>query len=121
MVDKILETDREVTLEYVDIEGDNNFEIAKHENVLIDLIEQKRAADMSDKVNYSIFLIKRTQSLSTFIFQICPMCSKFYSQDVLFEEFQEHVEAHFRSDDSNEMVQRSIDNFELVSHTVGNF
>jgi hypothetical protein len=50
MVDKNLETDREVTLEYVDIEGDTNFEIAKHENVLIDLIEQKRAADMSDKV-----------------------------------------------------------------------
>ena len=50
MVDKNLETDREVTLEYVDIENDNNFEIAKHENVLIDLIEQKRAADLSDKV-----------------------------------------------------------------------
>lgn len=49
MVDKNLETDREVTLEYVDIE-ETNFEIAKHENVLIDLIEQKRAADMSDKV-----------------------------------------------------------------------
>lgn len=50
MVDKNLETDREVTLEYVDIENDTNFEISKHENVLIDLIEQKRAADLSDKV-----------------------------------------------------------------------
>ena len=49
MVDKNLETDREVTLEYENID-DNNFEIPKHENVLIDLIEQKRAADMSDKV-----------------------------------------------------------------------
>lgn len=50
MVDKNSETDREVTLEYIDIEGDNTFEIAKHENVLIDLIEEKRAADMSNKV-----------------------------------------------------------------------
>jgi hypothetical protein len=49
MVDKNLETDREVTLEYEGVD-DSNFEIAKHENVLIDLIEQKRAADMSEKV-----------------------------------------------------------------------
>lgn len=49
------------------------------------------------------------------------MCNKFYTQDVMFEEFQEHVESHFRDDSSSEMVQRSIDNFELVSHTVGNF
>lgn len=46
------------------------------------------------------------------------MCGKFYKQDILFEEFQEHVESHFR-DESAEM---SLDhNFELVSHSVGNF
>jgi hypothetical protein len=47
------------------------------------------------------------------------MCGKFYTQDILFEEFQEHVESHFRDDTSD--IQRSLENFELVSHTVGNF
>lgn len=47
------------------------------------------------------------------------MCSKFYTQDILFEEFQEHVESHFRDDD---MELRDIDhNFELVSNSIGNF
>lgn len=46
MVDKILETDRETTLD-----SPINFEISKHETALIDLIEQRRAADRSDKVN----------------------------------------------------------------------
>jgi hypothetical protein len=51
MVDKELETDRDVALE-LEIEADatNNFEITKHETVLIDLIEQKRAADAAEKV-----------------------------------------------------------------------
>lgn len=58
MVDKILETDREATIDF-ELEIDppnNNFEIPKHENVLIDLIEQKRAADRADKVNLSFKL-----------------------------------------------------------------
>lgn len=53
MVDKNLETDREATLEYERHDTDvpnHNFDISKHEKVLIDLIEQKRAADISDKV-----------------------------------------------------------------------
>lgn len=56
MVDKNLETDREVTTDYA-LEIDppnNNFEISKHDNVLIDLIEQKRAADRTDKVNQAL-------------------------------------------------------------------
>lgn len=52
MVDKNLETDRELAIDF-EIETEttnNNFEIPKYENVLIDLIEQKRAADRADKV-----------------------------------------------------------------------
>lgn len=45
------------------------------------------------------------------------MCSKFYTRDILFEEFQEHVESHFRDDIESEQLSE----FELVSHTVGNF
>lgn len=58
MVDKILETDRELTLDYeLDIGSpNNNFEIGNHENVLIDLIEQKRAADLSDKARRALQL-----------------------------------------------------------------
>jgi len=78
----------------------NNIEISKSDNVQIDLTEQKRAADKADK--------------------ICPMCGKFYTQEILFEEFQEHVESHFRDD--SDLEQLSIDHaFELVSHSVGNF
>lgn len=52
MVDKNLETDRKMTLDY-DREADSpiNFEIAKHA-VFVDLIEQKRAADRLDKVSH---------------------------------------------------------------------
>jgi hypothetical protein len=116
MVDKNLETDREVTLEYEAVD-DSNFEIAKHENVLIDLIEQKRAADMSEKVRR--WKVGNEKLTNQMFIQICPMCGKFYTQDILFEEFQEHVESHFRDDTSD--IQRSLENFELVSHTVGNF
>lgn len=48
------------------------------------------------------------------------MCSKFYTQDILFEEFQEHVESHFR--DESDIELHSLEkNFEMVSHSVGNF
>lgn len=54
MVDKSLETDRDLTLEF-EMDHDapnNNFELTgnKHENILDDLLEQKKAADMADKV-----------------------------------------------------------------------
>lgn len=55
MVDKILETDREEASDYDrETESPSNFEISKHETVLIDLIEQKRAADRSDKVRSAL-------------------------------------------------------------------
>lgn len=59
MVDKNLETDRELTLDFELEIGSphNNFEIGKHENVLIDLIEEKRAADLADKVRNFFQLI----------------------------------------------------------------
>jgi hypothetical protein len=48
------------------------------------------------------------------------MCGKFYTQNILFEEFQEHVESHFRDD--GDIEQLSLEhNFELVSQSVGNF
>lgn len=48
------------------------------------------------------------------------MCGKFYATSILFEEFQDHVESHFRDD--SDIEQHSLDtNFELVSHSVGNF
>jgi hypothetical protein len=70
MVDKNLETDRDLTLEYeLEVETpNNNFEIAKHENVLIDLIEQKRAADLSDKV-------RTVEQREAFIHKLSPFRS----------------------------------------------
>lgn len=55
MVDKNLETDREVTIEYeLEIEPANNFEVPRHEKELLDLIDQKRAADLAEKVGCAI-------------------------------------------------------------------
>lgn len=55
MVDKSLETDRHLTLEFeMDHHDNNNFETnitdIKRDNLLDNLIEQKKAADMNDKV-----------------------------------------------------------------------
>lgn len=50
MVDKNLETDREMTIEYELKIETASFEAPKNEKELIDLIEQKRAADLADKV-----------------------------------------------------------------------
>lgn len=57
MVDKSLETERDLTLEFSladhrDSPDNNNIncETAKHENVLADLIEKKKVADLSEKV-----------------------------------------------------------------------
>ncbi|GAB0093600.1 uncharacterized protein DMENIID0001_087640 [Sergentomyia squamirostris] len=60
----------------------------------IDLLEQKRLADVLDKM--------------------CPMCGKIYSTTSRFEEFQEHVESHFV--DENEMELSLDRNFEIVSN-----
>jgi len=68
---------------------------AKH----IDFLESKRQADARDKM--------------------CPMCGKIYSNECTFDEFQEHVEAHFIDDTEADLT--SMDRFEMISHTVGNF
>lgn len=52
MTDKMIMTDRDLTLEFF-VDQDplvNNFETIKNEKVLADLIEKKKEADMSDKV-----------------------------------------------------------------------
>ncbi|KAG5671112.1 hypothetical protein PVAND_001326 [Polypedilum vanderplanki] len=101
MIDKSLETERDlVTLDFLvdqDSPNNNNFDITKRDHVLVDLIEKKKA-DLAEK--------------------ICPMCGKFYKQNILFEEFLEHVESHFSGSDSELSLEH---NFELVSHSVGNF
>lgn len=61
MVDKNLETDRELMLEFeIEQEVPHNYEIGKTEHTLIDLIEQKRAADKAEKVKF-IFIPKLHQ------------------------------------------------------------
>lgn len=67
--------------------------------VHFDLLEQKRIADAVDKM--------------------CPMCAKLYSSTTTFDTFKEHVESHFVDDTE---IDNGLDNnFELVSHTVGDF
>lgn len=51
--------------------------------------------------------------------KMCPMCGKIYVKNIPFDEFQEHVEAHFIDDTELDM---SLDRtFEYISQTVGNF
>lgn len=61
MVDKSLETEREITLEFdMDIPNNNivnnNFETnatdGKHDKILDNLLEEKKAADLADKVRF---------------------------------------------------------------------
>lgn len=67
---------------------------------LIDLMSQKYALENSERM--------------------CPMCGKLFKATTTFSEFQEHVESHFIDDSDTDY--NSIDrNFEIVSHTVGDF
>jgi hypothetical protein len=64
----------------------------------VDLMTAKREADHKDKM--------------------CPLCGKTYSNNVLFDTFQEHVESHFMDENTELNLER---NFEVISHSVGNF
>lgn len=67
---------------------------------LIDFLDQKRRADLLEKT--------------------CPMCAKIYTNGESFDDFQEHVESHFI--DESDLLDASLEkNFEMVSHTVGDF
>lgn len=67
---------------------------------IIDFLEQKRRADSLEKT--------------------CPMCAKIYNNSESFDDFQEHVESHFI--DESDLLDASLEkNFEMVSHTVGDF
>lgn len=52
---------------------------------------------------------------------MCPMCGKIYGSQVAFESFCEHVEEHFRDDSIQDIDQSLEHNFEMISHTVGDF
>lgn len=101
--DKSLSTDDELKLENVPLTSDDenttttNIEIEEERN--IDFVNKKRLADCSEKM--------------------CPMCGKIYEKTSTFDEFQDHVESHFI--DTSE-VDFSIErNFEIISHSVGDF
>uniref|UniRef100_A0A182MKP5 UBZ1-type domain-containing protein n=1 Tax=Anopheles culicifacies TaxID=139723 RepID=A0A182MKP5_9DIPT len=52
--------------------------------------------------------------------KICPMCGVLYGQDMVFEEFQTHVESHFLHD--GELDELSLERaYEYTSQTVGDF
>lgn len=109
--DKSLSTDdEELKLENVPLTDDENTttrtttttttttkEIDEERNIDFDI--KKRLADCLEKM--------------------CPMCGKIYEKTSTFDEFQDHVESHFI--DASE-VDFSIErNFEIISHTVGDF
>lgn len=99
--DKSLSTDDELKLENVPLTDDEHttttVEIEEERN--IDFVNQKRLADGLEKM--------------------CPMCGKLYEKTSTFDEFQDHVESHFI--DASE-VDFSIErNFEIISHSVGDF
>ena len=53
--------------------------------------------------------------------KVCPICGGIYGQNVVFEDFQQHVETHFISDSDGEHEMSLERNFEFVQHSVGNF
>lgn len=96
MVDKSVETD-----ELLDLDDDSSqasdADSATNQQIVIDFSEQIKLASASAKV--------------------CPMCGNLFDHGVTFEKFQEHVESHFLDND----VERNPLDFEMVSHSLGNF
>uniref|UniRef100_A0A182W478 Zn-C2H2_12 domain-containing protein n=1 Tax=Anopheles minimus TaxID=112268 RepID=A0A182W478_9DIPT len=72
---------------------------------------------MFDKVSMNLLQEKlRANGMK----KICPMCGVLYGQDMVFEEFQTHVESHFLHD--GEMDELSLERaYEYTSQTVGDF
>lgn len=64
----------------------------------IDIVQQKRIADAMDKM--------------------CPMCGKIYANNLSFEVFQDHVEAHFIDDTELDLNEKY---FEFIGNTVAPF
>nr|XP_013097302.1 unnamed protein product [Stomoxys calcitrans] len=124
MADKSLETDESLTdSKYVNTHHiDCNIEAAKVSNGLgvsstSSTMQQQPQQQISQKNHLNIL---QEKILADEANKMCPMCGKVYNCDVTFESFCEHVEEHFR-DDSIDLVHSMDNNFELISHTVGNF
>lgn len=101
--DKSLSTDDELKLENVPLTDDENTTTTATKE-----IEEERNIDIGNK-----------KRLADFLEKMCPMCGKIYEKTSTFDEFQDHVESHFI--DASE-VDFSIErNFEIISHSVGDF
>lgn len=109
--DKSLETDDSLIEDYknivaltpqnsTDIQLNQSINDTKYKDDNIEIINQKILADEMDKM--------------------CPLCGKIYSSEVTFNDFQHHVETHF-IDDEDLDPSHAERNFEMISHTVGDF
>lgn len=98
MIDKNVETDDLLDLDDDDSSLASDLDSTANQQIVIDFSEQ----------------IKRAGSVE----KVCPMCGNLFDGGVSFEKFQEHVESHFLD---NSDAERNPLDFELVSHSLGNF
>jgi Autophagy receptor zinc finger-C2H2 domain len=82
-----------------------------------DMEDVKKLEDHSDQSTIDLTAAKREADHSE---KMCPLCGKIYSSNIMFDTFQEHVESHFV--DELPSTELSLErNFEVISHSVGNF
>ncbi|KAI8123009.1 Protein spindle-F [Lucilia cuprina] len=112
MADKSLETDEslnDVTKYNNSTANDLNTIYSESSAKIIPVVQSNHLNIIQDKI-----LADETNNM-------CPMCGKIYDSQVTFESFCEHVEEHFRDDNIPEVDHSMEHNFELISHTVGDF
>jgi hypothetical protein len=82
-----------------------------------DMEDVKKLEDLNDQSTIDLTAAKREADHAE---KMCPLCGKVYSSNIMFDTFQEHVESHF-VDDMPAAELALERNFEVISHSVGNF
>ncbi|XP_073818263.1 C2H2-type zinc binding domain-containing protein spindle-F [Musca autumnalis] len=126
MADKSLETDESLNNDSKYINHNNhsyNFnELPAKGGIasVTPLVLEKHPEEASPPPTTNHLNILQEKILADEANKICPMCGKLYDSTIPFESFCEHVEEHFR-DESLDLLHSMENNYEFISHTVGDF
>lgn len=112
MADKSLETDESLN----DVTKLNNTNANDMDTIYADSSAKVMPVIQNNHLN-----IIQEKILADEANNMCPMCGKIYDSQVPFESFCEHVEEHFRDESIQDLDHSMEHNFEMISHTVGDF
>ncbi|KAM7364122.1 C2H2-type zinc binding domain-containing protein spindle-F [Cochliomyia hominivorax] len=112
MADKSLETDESLN------------DVTKHTNTIANILNSTyvdSSAKVIPVVQTNHVNIIQEKIIADETNNMCPMCGKIYDSQVSFDAFREHVEEHFRDETIPDIDYSMEHNFEMISHTVGDF